>query len=68
MEETPIRRFSSKVEQLIIYCEKLEADNAKLREAHEQLQGERSSLLQKNDLAKNKIEAIIGRLRALEQN
>jgi cell division protein ZapB len=68
MEETPIRRFSSKVEQLLTYCEKLEADNAMLRAAQEQLQGERSSLLQKNDLAKNKIEAMIGRLRALEQN
>lgn len=68
MEETPISRFSNKVDQLIAYCEKLESDNSDLRAAHEQLHGERSTLLQKNDLAKNKIEAMIGRLRALEQN
>lgn len=68
MDNSPISRFSDKVEQLIAYCERLEEDNARLAKSQEQLQSERSKLLQKNDLAKTKIEGMIGRLRALEQS
>ena len=68
MDESSISRFSGKVEQLIEYCQRLEADNAKLLKSQEQLQLERSKLLQKNDLARTKIEGMIGRLRALEQS
>lgn len=68
MDESSLSRFSGKVEQLIAYCQRLEADNARLMESQERLQGEKTKLLQKNDLAKSKIEAMIGRLRALEQN
>ena len=67
MDNSPISRFSDKVEQLIAYCERLEEDNARLIKSQEQLQSERSKLLQKNDLAKTKFEGMIGRLRALEQ-
>lgn len=68
MDNSPISRFSDKVEQLIAYCERLEEDNARLTKSQEELQSERSKLLQKNDLAKTKIEGMIGRLRALEQS
>lgn len=68
MDDSSISRFSNKVEQLITYCQQLEEDNAQLAKSQAQLQSERTQLLQKNDLAKNKIEAMIGRLRALEQN
>ncbi len=68
MEKSRLSQFSDKVDQLLAYCQKLEADNAALRELQEDWQNERARLLQKNDLARNKIEAMIGRLKALEQS
>ncbi|MDX1450913.1 MAG: TIGR02449 family protein [Oleiphilaceae bacterium] len=68
MNKNRLSQFSDKVDQLLAYCHKLEADNAALRELQEDWQNERARLLQKNDLARNKIEAMIGRLKALEQS
>jgi len=68
MDKPSISRFSDKVEQLIAHCQRLEEDNARLSKAENELQAERTKLLQKNELAKSKIEGMIGRLRALEQN
>ena len=68
MADQQINRFSDKVEQLIQHCSKLESDNAALKLQQDHWHTERATLLQKNDLARNKIEAMIGRLRALEQN
>jgi len=53
---------------LIEHCRKLERDNAMLRELQDDWNRERAQLMHKNDLAKNKIEAMIGRLRALEHH
>jgi len=68
MEASQIKTFSSKVEELLAYCQKLEADNVALKTVQNDWLSERSKLLQKNDLAKNKIESMIGRLKAMEQN
>ena len=68
MDNSRLSQFSAKVDQLLAHCEKLEADNAALRDLQEDWQNERARLLQKNDLARNKIEAMIGRLKALEQS
>ncbi|KZX83194.1 TIGR02449 family protein [Oleiphilus sp. HI0009] len=68
MDNSSISRFSDKVEQLLAYCQRLEEDNARLQQSQEELHNERTQLLQKNELAKSKIEGMIGRLRALEQN
>ena len=68
MEASQLKTFSSKVEDLLAYCQKLEADNQALKSQHDEWQSERTRLLQKNDLAKNKIESMIGRLKALEHS
>ncbi len=67
MEASQLKTFSGKVEQLLDYCQALEADNLALKAKQDEWLTERSTLLQKNDLAKNKIESMIGRLKALEQ-
>jgi len=61
MEQSAIERLSTKVEQLLAHCEKLEANNAELKAMQTDWQSERAKLLQKNDMARNKIEAMIGR-------
>ncbi len=67
MEASQIKTFSAKVEQLLAYCQKLEADNTTLKALQNEWLSERTKLLQKNDLAKSKIESIINRLKAMEQ-
>lgn len=68
MAEANLEVLSDKIDRLIKYCAQLETDNSALRELQEDWHQERSQLMQKNDLARNKIEAMIGRLKALEQH
>ena len=68
MEQSEVQALADKLDKLIARCQKLEQDNASLRELQDSWNRERAQLLHKNDLAKNKIEAMIGRLRALEQH
>ncbi len=68
MAEAKFKALSDKIDRLISHCQQLESDNSALRELQQDWSHERSQLLQKNDLARNKIEAMIGRLKALEQH
>lgn len=68
MEQSELQALADKLDRLIERCGKLERDNAMLRELQDDWNRERAQLMQKNDLAKNKIEAMIGRLRSLEHH
>ncbi len=68
MEVSQLQQLSDKIDRLINRCKHLEADNSALREMQEDWQQERMKLLQKNDLARSKIEAMISRLKSLEQS
>lgn len=68
MEVSQLQQLSDKIDRLISKCKHLEADNLVLRDMQEDWQQERLKLLQKNDLARSKIEAMISRLKALEQS
>lgn len=68
MEQSELESLSAKLDRLIERCQKLETENVALRQVQDDWQKERSQLMQRNDLARNKIEAMIGRLRALEQH
>lgn len=68
MEQPELQALADKLDRLIERCRKLEQDNAAMRELQDNWNRERAQLIQKNDLAKNKIEAMIGRLRALEHH
>ena len=68
MEQSEVRALADKLDRLIERCQKLERDNVTLRELQYDWNRERAQLMQKNDHAKHKIEAMIGRLRALEHH
>ena len=68
MEQSELQALADKLDRLIEHCGKLERDNAKLRELQDDWNRERAQLMQKNDLARGKIEAMIGRLRSLEHH
>ncbi|RMF19808.1 MAG: TIGR02449 family protein [Gammaproteobacteria bacterium] len=67
MDIPPIEQLNQRIDQLIDHVRRLEQDNALLRQSQDELQKERARLLQKNDLARTKIEAMISRLKAMEQ-
>ncbi len=57
-----------RVERLAALVQQLSGENASLRQAQQQLLGERASLLSKNEQARTRVEAMIQRLKSLEQS
>lgn len=57
--------FEQKLDQLIELCQQLKRDNHALRNREDELLGERSQLMKKNDIARQKVETMINRLQAL---
>jgi cell division protein ZapB len=74
MAESPLQGISEqelhalevRVEELIRACGHLKAENRNLRAREESLLAERASLIEKNDLARTRVEAMISRLKSLE--
>jgi cell division protein ZapB len=60
--------LSERVERLAALVQQLAGENASLRQAQQQLLGERASLLSKNEQARSRVEAMIQRLKSLEQS
>jgi cell division protein ZapB len=56
------------VDQLIALAQRLADENRSLRTSQEQLMAERANLLAKNEQARSRVEAMINRLKSLEQN
>lgn len=59
--------LESRVETLIELNLKLARENRALRLQQKNWTSERAALIEKNELAKTRVEAMIGRLKALEQ-
>jgi cell division protein ZapB len=55
------------IDQLIYRCHQLEQENRSLRTQENTWRKERSRLIEKNELARTRVEAMIERLKALEQ-
>ncbi|EGD08545.1 hypothetical protein TIGR02449 [Xanthomonas vesicatoria ATCC 35937] len=63
-----IRALAARVEALVERTQRLTDENRSLRHQQEQLIGERSQLLTKNEQARSRVEAMITRLKSLEQH
>lgn len=63
-----IAEISRQVEQLVALAHRLAEENRSLRASQEQLMAERANLLAKNEQARSRVEAMINRLKSLEQN
>lgn len=63
-----LRELSVRVTRLAELSTRLLDENRSLRHAQEQLIGERAQLLAKNELARSRVEAMIQRLKSLENN
>ena len=63
---TELQEVSGRVDRLLELCQRLAEENRSLRQSQEQLSAERSNLLAKNEQARSRVEAMIARLRSLE--
>lgn len=64
--EQDLHALEVRVEELIRACSHLKAENRALRAREASLLTERASLIEKNDLARSRVEAMISRLKSLE--
>ncbi len=55
------------LDELIHTVERLKDENRSLRQQQQSLAAERAGLIQKNELARNRIEAMISQLKSMEQ-
>lgn len=59
--------LEERVDELVRLCEQLREENRVLRDSQESLNAERATLLEKNEKARARIEAMINRLKTMEQ-
>ena len=59
--------LEEKVEELIELCSVMSTENRALRTQQQNWTTERANLIEKNELAKSRVEAMITRLKTLEQ-
>ena len=67
MDIQQLKLLEQRVEDLIRLCARLDQEIRALKGSERQLRDERAQLLRKNEDARSKVEAMIGRLRSLEQ-
>ena len=67
MDETNTDALGSGIEELVALCARLAQENRTLREEQAALRTERTKLVERNELAKSKIDAMIARLRSLDE-
>jgi cell division protein ZapB len=65
---TELHEISGQLDRLLEMCQRLSEENRSLRVSQEQLSAERANLLAKNEQARSRVEAMIARLRSLENN
>lgn len=63
-----LKRLEFRVEELIRTVERLKEENRSLRVQQEHMTAERAQLIERNELARSRVEAMIVRLKAMEQN
>jgi cell division protein ZapB len=67
MFEHELKRLEGRVDALVQVCDKLQDENRSLKQRQDMLTTERATLLQKNEQVRARVEAMIGRLKAMEQ-
>ncbi len=66
--EQDLKSLEFRVDELIQLCHQLKDENQALREQQGDLMSERANLMQKNEMARSRVEAMIMRLKNMEQD
>ena len=62
-----LAELQSQLDSLMEACAKMKDENRSLRQQQSQLITERAGLLEKNELARTRVEAMISRLKSMEE-
>ena len=65
MSKSDLSNLEQKIDRMINLCARLQQENQSLRERESSLLKERSKLLEKNEMARNRVETMITRLKGL---
>jgi len=65
--ELELKRLEKRLEDLILTVSQIKEENRALRQRQDTLTAERATLLQKNEQVRARVEAMIGRLKSMEQ-
>ena len=66
VDRMDLQALETQVDELIQTCEQLTDENRALRDQQSTLVAERASLIEKSELARSRVEAMIARLKAME--
>lgn len=67
-EELELKQLESRIEELIETCAQLKNENQSLRQNQDNLVTERARLIEKTEMARTRVEAMITRLKSMEAN
>ena len=59
-------RLEKRLDELVVICSQLKEENRSLKDRQDSLIADRATLLQKNEQVRARVEAMIGRLKAME--
>jgi cell division protein ZapB len=66
MSDNLLLSLETKLDKLILLCNRLQQENAELKARESEWHKERQRLIEKNELARNRVEAMIAHLRNLD--
>lgn len=61
-----LERLERRLDELVLITNQLKDENRSLRQRQDTLIAERATLLQKNEQVRSRVEAMVGRLKAME--
>ena len=64
--ELELQRLEKRLDELLVICRQLQDENVSLRQRQDSLMEERAKLIQMNDQVRSRVEAMITRLKAME--
>jgi len=62
-----LQRLEKRLDELVVICRQLQEENGSLKQRQDTLIEDRATLLQKNEQVRGRVEAMISRLKAMEQ-
>ena len=65
--EQELLKLEVRLEELVSSIERLKEENRSLRNQQDYMVSERANLIEKNEMARSRVEAMINRLKAMEQ-
>ena len=65
--DADLLRLEKRLDELVVICRQLQEENRSLKQRQDSLIEDRATLLQKNEQVRGRVEAMIGRLKAMEQ-